>query len=233
MLEHILTAEAAGLGIALPDTAPAAFRAYYTLLAERNAVMDLTAVTGEEQVARRHFLDSLMLTHCADLAGKRVIDVGTGAGFPGLPLKIAVPSMELTLLDAQQKRVDFLQEACAASGVQARCIHARAEEAAAELREQFDAAVSRAVARLNILCELCLPFVRPGGLFLAMKGSAAQEEADEARSAAAVLGGKIVRLETYTLPGEDIRRAVVVIRKERATPPQYPRRFARIQKKPL
>ena len=233
MLEEILKTGAQAMGLPVPDAALAPLRTYFTLLAEKNSVMDLTAVTGEEQVARRHFLDSLMLLRYADFAGKKVIDVGTGAGFPGLPLKLAVPSMELTLLDAQQKRVAFLQQACAACGVEAACIHARAEEAASQLREQFQVAVSRAVARLNVLCELCLPLVQPGGLFLAMKGSAAQEEVDEARNAIGVLGGSLEGVETYTLPGEDILRAVVLVRKKGQTPPQYPRRFARIQKKPL
>ena len=232
MLEKTLTEGAAALGIALPETAAAAFRAYYTILNEKNGVMDLTAVTGEDEVARRHFLDSLILLRYADFVEKRVIDVGTGAGFPGLPLKLAVGSMDLTLLDAQRKRVDFLKEACAACGVQAACIHARAEEESA-LRAGFDIAVSRAVARLNLLCELCMPFVRPGGLFLAMKGAAGQEEADQARNAVGVLGGRIDAVETYTLPGEEIVRTVVVIRKTGETPALYPRRFARMQKKPL
>jgi len=221
------------LGISIPEASLKVFRDYYEFLCEKNAVMDLTAVTGEEETAKRHFLDSLVLTKQLNFSGKCVIDVGTGAGFPGLPIKVAVPDCKLTLLDAQQKRVLFLQETCEKMGTEANCIHARAEEACEKMREQYDFAVSRAVARLNILCELCMPFVKKGGIFAAMKGSSGKEELEEARNAIGVLGGKIRHVEEYTLPGEDIVRTVILIEKIGNTPAAYPRRFARIQKKPL
>ena len=166
--------------------------------------------------------------------GARVIDVGTGAGFPGLALKIACPDMELTLLDSLDKRIGFLRDTCALLGFDdVRCIHARAEEAPAELHAGFDIACSRAVARLNLLCELCLPFVRTGGAFLAMKGPDCAEELDEARSAIRKLGGTYERTVTYTVPGTDVTHSVVVIRKTAATPPKYPRRWAKMQKEHL
>ena len=167
------------------------------------------------------------------LAGKSVIDVGTGAGFPGLPLKIAQPDISLTLLDSLDKRVRFLGDVCAATGLtDVTCLHTRAEEAP-ELRGQFDAAVSRAVARLYLLCELCLPFVRTDGVFLAMKGPDCAAELDEARSAIRKLGGTYERTARYTIPGTDVTHSVVVIRKTAPTPPKYPRRWAKMQKEHL
>ena len=206
---------------------------YGAMLLEKNRVMNLTAITEPEAVAQLHFLDSAALLTVEPLAGKSVIDVGTGAGFPGLPLKIAQPDISLTLLDSLDKRVRFLGDVCAATGLtDVTCLHARAEEAP-ELRGQFDAAVSRAVARLYLLCELCLPFVRTGGVFLAMKGPDCAEELDEARSAIRKLGGTYERTVTYTVPGTDVTHSVVVIRKTAATPPKYPRRWAKMQKEHL
>ena len=233
MLETVLQQGTAESGLSLLPESLSRFRTYYEFLCEKNAVMDLTAVTGEDETAKRHFLDSLMLTRYLDFSEKSVIDVGTGAGFPGLPIKIAVPSCRLTLLDAQQKRVLFLQEVCEKMGCEASCIHARAEEACETMRESFDFAVSRAVARLNVLCELCMPFVKKGGWFAAMKGSSGREELEEARNAIGILGGKVRSVEEYTLPGEDIVRTAVLIEKIGNTPEAYPRRFSRIQKKPL
>ena len=167
------------------------------------------------------------------MEGKNVIDVGTGAGFPGLPLKIACPAMSLTLLDSQQKRVGFLRETCASLELEdVECLHARAEECAA-LRESFDFALSRAVARLNVLCELCLPFVKAGGAFLALKGPAVSEELEEARRAVTLLGGEVEQVFPYTLPGEETGHSIVVLRKASPTPAKYPRRFAQIKKAPL
>jgi 16S rRNA (guanine527-N7)-methyltransferase len=168
-------------------------------------------------------------------AGARVIDVGSGAGFPGVPLKIAEPSIRLTLLDATRKRVEFLKQLCGLLGIKADCIHARAEEYARdpEAREGFDIALSRAVARLNVLCELCLPLVRVGGLFIASKGSDSDGEIEEARGALATLGAELLSVPEYAIPGVDGIRRAVVIRKTSATPDAYPRRFARIKSKPL
>ena len=219
-MDELLRAGFAALGLPLDAAALARFQTYYTLLDERSKVMNLTAIHGETDVAQLHFLDSAALLTVEPLAGKSVIDVGTGAGFPGLPLKITQPDISLTLLDSLDKRVTDVT-----------CLHARAEEAP-ELRGQFDAAVSRAVARLYRLCELCLPFVRTGGVFLAMKGPDCTEELDEARSAIRKLGGTYERTVRYTIPGTDVTHSVVVIRKTAPTPPKYPRRWAQIKKQP-
>ena len=206
---------------------------FAALLLKKNEVMNLTAITEPEAVAQLHLLDSAALTRFVDLSGKTVVDVGTGAGFPGLPLKIAQPDISLTLLDSLDKRVRFLGDVCAATGLtDVTCLHARAEEAP-ELHGQFDAAVSRAVARLYLLCELCLPFVRTGGVFLAMKGPDCAAELDEARSAIRKLGGTYERTARYTIPGTDVTHSVVVIRKTAPTPPKYPRRWAKMQKEHL
>ena len=224
------------MGLTLKGPALQNFRTYYTFLSEKNQVMNLTAISGEAEVARLHFLDCLAILGQGDFSGARVIDIGSGAGFPGLPLKIAQPDIQLTLLDAQQKRVRFLEELCERlSGIGARCLHARAEEAALdlELRDSFDFALSRAVARLNVLTELCLPFVRVGGAFIAMKGPDCDEEIAEARHAVTFLGGAIENTVDYTLPGTDITHRLVIIRKTAKTPKNYPRRFPKIQKNPL
>ena len=200
-------------------------------LIEKNAVMNLTAITEPSAVAQLHFLDCIALLNAADFHGKRVIDVGCGAGFPGVPLKIAEPSICLTLLDSLAKRMNWLSETLPALGVDAEIITARAEEFAAQRREQYDLATSRAVARLNVLAELCLPLVRVGGKFLAMKGALAQEEVEEARRGIERLGGHVLRIFEY--PVADAVHKAVVIEKLRPTPPQYPRAFAKIKKSPL
>ena len=204
------------------------------LLLEKNQVMNLTAITQPREVATLHLLDSLSLLPVAELDGKRVVDVGTGAGFPGVPLAIALPGMKITLLDSLNKRIEFLRESCAALGVEnATCVHARAEEFAAEHRESYDFAVSRAVASLQVLCELTLPLVKVGGSFLAMKSSHTEEEINEAKGAIAKLGGRIARVVDYTIPTTDVVHRVVVIEKVSPTPKKYPRRFAQIKKAPL
>ena len=200
-------------------------------LLEQNKVMNLTAITEPGAVARLHFVDCMALLPLADLRGKAVIDVGCGAGFPGVPLKIAEPSIRLTLLDSLAKRMNWLSETLPALGVDAEIITARAEEFAAQRREQYDLATSRAVARLNVLAELCLPYVRVGGKFLAMKGALAQEEVEEARRGIERLGGHVLRIFEY--PVADAVHKAVVIEKLRPTPPQYPRAFAKIKKSPL
>lgn len=200
-------------------------------LIEKNAVMNLTAITEPSAVAQLHFLDCIALLNAADFHGKRVIDVGCGAGFPGVPLKIAEPSIRLTLLDSLAKRMNWLSETLPALGVDAEIITARAEEFAAQRREQYDLAASRAVARLNVLAELCLPYVRVGGKFLAMKGALALEEVEEARRGIERLGGHVLRIFEY--PVADAVHKAVVIEKLRPTPPQYPRAFAKIKKSPL
>ena len=233
-LTLLLESGAAALGVPLPDGAAARFSAYARLLSERNQVMNLTAITAPEDVVRLHFLDSLALLSFADFRTARVLDVGSGAGFPGLPLLLASPGMDLTLLDAQEKRVRFLEETAAALGVSPWCLHARAEEAGrTELREAFDIVTSRAVARLNLLCELCLPFVTVGGVFLAMKSTGADEETAEAARAIQKLGGRLREVRDYEIPGTDVTHRVVVIEKIAPTPAKYPRQFAKMKKAPL
>jgi len=223
------------MGLSLPAGAPEKLRAFYSLLEEKNRVMNLTAIEGEEAAARLHFLDSLALLTLCDFKGASVIDVGTGAGFPGLPIAVAEPEARVTLLDALKKRVDFLREAARVAETPCVCLHARAEEASrlADRRDAFDIAVSRAVARLNVLCELCLPFVKVGGVFIAMKAAGSEEETEEAMSAAKALGGGEPIVRRYVIPGTDIERRAVVIPKVSPTPEKYPRRFAKIQKNPL
>ena len=204
------------------------------LLLEKNQVMNLTAITEPREVATLHLLDSLALAAHEELAGKKIIDVGTGAGFPGMPLAIALPGVDMTLLDSLNKRIDFLQEVCNALSLQdITCVHARAEEFAAAHRESYDFAVSRAVAALPVLCELCLPLVKVGGAFLAMKSSHSQEETDQAAKAISLLGGKLERVTDYSIPTTDITHRLLTIRKVSPTPKKYPRRFAQIKKHPL
>ena len=230
-----LTDGFAELGLSLPEGATERFQDYYELIEIGNRVTNLTAITGVENAARLHFLDCAAILKAVNLSGKTVIDVGSGAGFPGIPLKIACPDMELTLLDSRRKRVDFLEETVRQLNLDGTvCIQVRAEEASkGVLRESFDIAVARAVSRLNVLCELCLPFVNLSGVFAAMKGPDWAEEVSESRSAIERLGGAISEIFEYTIPGTALRRSIVVIVKNEETPAAYPRRMARIKKSPL
>lgn len=233
-MEKLLRAGFAQLGISAPEAAPGLFRTYYERLSEVGSVMNLTAIEGEEPVARGHFLDSAALLRFADFEGRRVIDVGTGAGFPGLPLAILRPGAGFTLLDSQQKRIDFLQDTVSRLGLKnVECVCLRAEEAPPEYRESFDIVTSRAVARLNVLAELCLPFVKLGGSFIAMKALDCEEERQEAQNAAHELGGSFPDLRRYDIPFSDTGRALIVIGKAAPTPAKYPRRWAKITKQPL
>ena len=197
----------------------------------QNEVMNLTAITEPDQVAKLHLLDSLTVLRCADLKGKRLIDVGCGAGFPGVPIAIASPTTSVTLLDSLGKRMTWLETVLPQLGVNAECVTARAEEAVATRRESYDFATSRAVARLNILLELTAPYVKVGGAVLAMKGAAAKEELAEAGSAIAKLGLKLEEVREF--PMDDTTHAVIVLRKVKPTPPKYPRRYAKIKQAPL
>ena len=197
----------------------------------QNEVMNLTAITEPSQVAKLHLLDSISLLTLANLRGKRMIDVGCGAGFPGVPVKIACPEVKLTLLDSLGKRMAWLEQILPQLGVEAECVTARAEEAVQTRREQYDIATSRAVARLNILLELTAPYVKVGGFVLAMKGAAAREELDEAKNAIRKLGLKLEKVAEFPMDGT--AHAVVVLRKVAPTPPQYPRRYAKIKQAPL
>lgn len=233
MLEDILSSGCTEMGLFADNKVTERFRGYYELLSEKNTVMNLTAISGEEDTVRLHFLDSLSPLLLFDMNGYSVIDVGTGAGFPGLPLKIVCPDMKLTLLDSQNKRVEFLSDVCQRlelTGVE--CVHRRAEECG-EQRESYDFAVSRAVARLNVLCELCLPYVKQSGTFLALKGPALPDELEDAKAAISLLGGRLERVFDYAIPGVESRHNIAVIRKVSPTPKKYPRRFALIKKSPL
>ena len=198
---------------------------------KQNEVMNLTAITEPEAVAKLHLLDSLTVLATADLKGKKLIDVGCGAGFPGVPTAIACPEAEITLLDSLGKRVKWLESILPQLGVEAECITARAEEAVADRRERYDYATSRAVARLNILLELTAPYVKVGGAVLAMKGALAKEELAEAQSAIKKLGLKLETVKEYPIDGT--AHAVIVLRKVAPTPKQYPRRYAKIKQAPL
>jgi 16S rRNA (guanine527-N7)-methyltransferase len=207
---------------------------YGELLLETNRVMNLTAITEPRDVAALHFLDSLALLKLYDFRGRTAVDVGTGAGFPGLPLRIAEPALRMTLLDSLGKRVNFLQTVCDELGLaDVACVHARAEEFAAHRRESFDIALSRAVAALPALCELCLPLVKVGGAFLAMKSVDSGAELDSACSAAETLGARVAAVKDYAVPGTDVTHRLIVLEKIRPTPAKYPRPFAKIKKAPL
>ena len=234
MLEALLQSGFEALSLVPDSQALSRYRIYYEYLEEMNQVMNLTAISGEEDVARLHFLDCAALLGLADFAGKKVIDVGTGAGFPGLALKIACPAMELTLLDSLDKRINFLKNTCEKLGFDdVTCIHSRAEEIPAGFRQGFDFALSRAVARLNLLCELCLPYVKKGVAFIAMKGSDLEEELAEAQRCIRTLGGQVEQKIDYTIPGTDVTHSALIIRKVADTPAKYPRRWAQIKKSPL
>lgn len=235
-MRNILVQGAQKFGLQLSENALEKFRLYYTFLEKKNSVMNLTAISGEKDVAELHFLDSIAILSLDAFTGKTVIDIGSGAGFPGVPMKIAAPSISLTLLDAQQKRVSFLEELSALLNMpENRCLHARAEEAAllADMRDSFDFAVSRAVARLSVLAEICLPFVKTGGAFIAMKGTDSADEIKEAENAFRILGAELDKIADYEIPGTGIVHRAVIIRKTGTTPAGYPRRFAKIEKKPL
>jgi 16S rRNA (guanine527-N7)-methyltransferase len=224
-------------GLSYNDTIEQRFSAFTGELLRVNEVMNLTAITEPEEVMRKHYLDSVFpLTLPYIPEGAKVIDVGCGAGFPGLPMKLARDDIQLTLLDALQKRIGFLQGCVELIGLQGvECIHARAEEGAQkpQLREQYDVAVSRAVANLRTLTELCCGYIKEGGYFIALKGPGAQAEVDEAKNAIGTMGCKVVEVIDAPIPGLDTAHCCVVIQKIKPTDPKYPRNFGRIRKKPL
>ena len=219
------------LGLDLPEDVKDTLCAFGAGVVKQNEVMNLTAITEPDRVAKLHLLDSLSLLTVADLKGKTLIDVGCGAGFPGVPVKIACPEVKLTLLDSLGKRMTWLDTYLPTLGVEAECVTARAEEAVAARRERYDFATSRAVARLNILLELTAPYVKVGGHVLAMKGSAAREELAEAKNAIGKLGLKLEKVVDFQV--EDATHSVIVLKKIKNTPAQYPRRYARIKQAPL
>ena len=232
----ILEKQCAPAGISLNRAQLLQFARYYDLLTGTNKVMNLTALTSPQDVAVKHFIDSLLCYDAALMKGKTLIDVGSGAGFPGIPLKIYEPSMQVVLLDSLAKRLKFLQDAAEKLGLSAvRFEHKRAEDAGrdAHMRARYDVAVSRAVARLSVLTEFCLPLVKKGGFFIALKGSRYKEEIEEAERAISVLGGKLVSAREGKLPGTDEARAIIVIRKIKETPAVYPRKAGLPGKNPI
>jgi len=223
------------LGLSLPEGALLSFCAYFELLESKGSNVNLTTVTGASNIATLHFLDSIALLKTINFKHAKVIDIGSGAGFPGVPLKIAEPTIDLTLLDSSGKRISFLNELCGKLGIEALCVNERAEQFVqqSDNRENWDVAVSRAVARLNALSELCLPYVSVGGYFISMKSKDSDDEINEASSAFEALGAKLISSIDYMIPGTEITHRAVLIKKISETPAQYPRRYARIQKSPL
>ena len=230
-MKETLIAGLPALHLALPEDRIDRLVSFGEAVIRQNEVMNLTAITEPTQVARLHLLDSLSLLTQADLSGKKMIDVGCGAGFPGVPVKIACPDVQLTLLDSLGKRMNWLSEILPALSVEAQCVTARAEEFVTECRESYDIATSRAVARLNILLELTAPYVKVGGKVLAMKGSAGREELAEAKNAVKKLGLALESVAEF--PVDDGVHTVLVFKKVSPTPPQYPRRYAKIKQSPL
>lgn len=225
------------LGIHLTDKQLNQFLIFYEKLIEKNKVVNLTAITEFSEVVEKHFLDSLSLIKVVNLKNPlKILDLGTGAGFPGIPLKIAFPELEIVLMDSLNKRVLFLQEVISDLNLhKISALHGRAEEIARkiEYREQFDICVSRAVANLSSLSEYCIPFVRQGGRFISYKSGEIEEEVLQAKKAVHLLGGKILEVEKFQLPGTDIWRSFVCVEKLRKTPKTYPRKAGTPTKDPL
>lgn len=235
VLSAIVKHGAVEMGIPLPSNSHELFRLYFNFLEKRNRIVNLTALSGPEDIANLHFLDSIALLKIVSFKNSRVIDIGSGAGFPGVPLKIAEPSVDLTLLDATGKRVTFLSDLCAVLGLCTTCVNARAEDAShkQDMRERYDIAVSRGLARLSIQCELCLPFVRVGGTLISMKGTDSADEISSALTTITALGAYPPECYDYLIPGTNISHRAIVIRKASITPEVYPRRYAKIIKIPL
>lgn len=224
--------------IQITDNQVHQFDMFYELLIETNKVMNLTAITDFDEVLDKHFLDSAALTQVTDLKNKKVslIDVGTGAGFPGIPLKILFPHLSVTLLDSLNKRVAFLENVIAKLKLDDICaVHGRAEDYGknAQFREKYDLCVSRAVANLSTLCEYCIPFVKINGMFISYKSGNIDEELEGAKNAVEILGGKVKGIEAFNLPGSDIRRTFVIIDKRTSTKKAYPRKAGKPSKEPL
>lgn len=234
MMNEILTAGLAEWQLTADESRLAGLEDFFVRVVETNRVMNLTAITEPEEFAQKHYLDCASLMTVQTFDGLSVVDVGCGAGFPGMPLKLLCPSCEITLLDSLGKRIRFLQECIDEmdlTGIQA--VHARAEDFAKQHREFYDCAVSRAVARLNVLAELSLPMVKVGGRFIAMKSKDSDEEISEANHAVQILGGDLADVRDIKIPGTDITHRLVIIEKIKPTPVKYPRPFRKIKERPL
>ncbi|MGI6707119.1 MAG: 16S rRNA (guanine(527)-N(7))-methyltransferase RsmG [Clostridia bacterium] len=236
-MERILKETALEMGIAVDERALSRFSQYYHVLLDWNKRMNLTAITEEEEVAKKHFLDSI-----SPLTGQWIpqkaslIDVGTGAGFPGIPLKIVREDLKLTLLDSLQKRVNFLEEVTGVLGLtNIEIYHGRAEDYGrkAEFRGKFDIGVSRAVAELPVLLELVLPFIKIGGLFIAYKGPGVFEEIEEGKKALELLGGRVEDILSVEIPGTDLKHYLTIVRKSKQTPTKYPRKAGKPERSPI
>ena len=223
------------LNIKLNDKMLLGFEIYYNELVEVNKYMNLTAITEKNEVYNKHFLDSLEIVRAIDASGKFTLcDVGSGAGFPSIPLAIVSDNVEVTIIDALNKRITFLNSLVKKLQLEnVIALHKRAEDFAKEKREAFDVVTARAVARLNVLAELCLPLVKLGGLFIAMKGQSGSEELNEAQSALKTLGGEVIKTIEFDLPNDAGKREIIVVKKVKKTPQKYPRIFAKIKEKPL
>lgn len=236
-MKHILTEKLKDLGLSVQDVQLNQFIEFYEQLVEWNKVMNLTGITEYEEVVEKHFVDSLSVVNAVDMNKVgTVIDIGTGAGFPGIPLKIMFPHIRVLLLDSLNKRVKFLNnviEKCQLTDINA--IHGRAEELAKnrEYREKFDLCVSRAVANLSTLSEYCIPFVNVGGMFIPYKSGDIDEELEKSKNAVKILGGSVKEVIRFSLPGTDIRRSFVIIQKDKETAKKYPRKAGTPAKEPL
>lgn len=234
-MRDILYQAASDLGISLTQGQLDSFDKYAAMIRERNKAVNLTSILDDEGMAIKHFADSLSLVQFIDNPEASIIDIGTGAGFPGIPLKIALPKLRLTLMDALNKRLVFLGEVSEELALgDVEFVHARAEDGGRDksYREMFDIATARAVAPLPVLCEYCLPFVRKGGIFLAMKAHS-EDELQSSKNAIKMLGGCIEKVSEFSLPGTDMTRSVIVVRKTKNTPSRYPRKAGQPAKNPL
>lgn len=233
--ESLLLSDAQSLGISINDNQIEKFKLLSELLVEQNKTMNLTAITDADGIAVKHFADSISVLSAYDFAENlKVIDIGTGAGFPGIPLLIMRPDLNLTMLDSTAKKLKYVQSTVNTLGLSAEILHTRAEEAGQNnnYREKYDVVCSRAVAALNVLCEYCLPFVKVGGVFIAMKAAKAQEEISAAKKSVKLLGGEITDIKTFSL-SDGGERNLIIIKKISHISPKYPRPSAQISKKPL
>lgn len=235
-IEELLAESCKKINIELTEKQIKQFIDYKDMLLEWNEKFNLTAITDEREIILKHFVDCLAISAGAELAGKKIIDVGTGAGFPGVPVKIAFPDTQMTLLDSLNKRITFLEELKNKLGLEnVVCIHSRAEDGGADknLREGFDLCISRAVANLAVLSEYCLPFVKVGGCFISMKGPDVKDELKESEKAIKVLGGEVKEIKLINIPETDINHSLIIIKKIKPTPSKYPRKAGKAKKEPI